>query len=845
MHGKETKLIKFMEGADKRFVIPVYQRHYDWKIEQCQKLYDDLIKVIRLGRKSHFFGSIVSSYRPDSEHEEYQIIDGQQRLTTVSLLLLAMYHLIHQGKVIPEDKSIPVRIFEDYLVDKYQPRETRLKLKSVRNDQQVLEFLLEGQMENFKDSNLTINYEYFYRRIQKEEITLDELFRAVRSLEIINIKLDPEDNPQLIFESLNSTGLDLSEGDKIRNYILMGLPIKQQEEYYAQYWNKIEDATNGAVDLFVRDYLSIKRQSTPAMNKIYPVFKSYVEDQRMDNVLLLQELLQYAKRYKILVTGQISDRILAACIGRLNHLETSITRPFFLEVLRLYEEKSLSMEEMARIFLMIESYLFRRTICDLPTNQLNKIFLLIHKEIIRLDGTAKHYADKLNYVLQTKKERARFPKDEEFAKAFAIKPIYLMNGKNKRYIMERFENYGTVEDKDVYRHFDAGDYSIEHIMPQHITPAWAKCLGNDYEQIHHTWLHRMANLTITGYNANYSNALFREKRDMEHGYRDSGIRMNQWIAAREEWGEKELQERNELVTKRALDIWSMSPITFVPEKEQMDSCTLDDEINVTGRKIARYGYQTLEQPVANWREMFERMVRMLHFADPLVLRRLAHEEAESGELSSYVSSRKEDLRSYIEIDKGLYVESNTSTGTKLTILRRLFARYRLNPSDLIFYLKEEEEEKHVTAIGEYRRRFWFYALNLLKESNRKNGLFTYCNPVSANWISTYFNVPGLLISCVANQDSVRVEICIRKADTEENKQIFDAIYDHKAEIEQALGERLIWDRGEERKSSKVYVKLDDMGIQREENWPVIAKYMAKWSGKLYENVITPYFVANR
>ena len=294
MKGSETKLIKYMEGADKRFVIPVYQRNYDWKIENCKQLFDDLIKIIRNGRKSHFFGSIVSTYNPDGDYEEHQIIDGQQRLTTVSLLLLAMYNLIKQGKAVPNDKRLGDRIFEDYLVDKYQPEETRIKLKPIKNDRKAFGKLFDGEEEHIGGSNLTTNYNYFYERIQKEEIAIDELFQAIRSLEIIHIRLDNEDNPQLIFESLNSTGLDLSEGDKIRNYMLMGLPTKQQETYYEKYWNKIEENTNYQVDLFVRDYLSIKQQATPSLNKIYFTFKEYVEDGGIETEILLIDLLDYA-----------------------------------------------------------------------------------------------------------------------------------------------------------------------------------------------------------------------------------------------------------------------------------------------------------------------------------------------------------------------------------------------------------------------------------------------------------------------------------------------------------------------------------------------------------------------
>ena len=280
MNGIGTRLISYMEGSRKRFVIPVYQRNYDWKIENCKQLFDDLVKVVKNNRKSHFFGSIVSVH--DGYGEEYLVIDGQQRLTTISLLFLAMHNLLVNGILFSDDSLLSRRILEDYLVDKYEQSEKRIKLKPVKNDKQAFGKLFNDETDYIVGSNLTINYGYFYERIKKQEITIDELYDSICKLEIIDISLNQEDNPQLIFESLNSTGLALSEGDKIRNLILMGLPTKLQNEYYEKYWNKIEECTNYDVSLFVRDYLSIKQQATPTMNRIYFTFKNYVEENNWD-----------------------------------------------------------------------------------------------------------------------------------------------------------------------------------------------------------------------------------------------------------------------------------------------------------------------------------------------------------------------------------------------------------------------------------------------------------------------------------------------------------------------------------------------------------------------------------
>ena len=569
MKGSETKLLEYMEGAKKRFVIPVYQRNYDWKTENCKQLYDDLVKVVKKHRNSHFFGSIVSSYLPNGRYTEYLVIDGQQRLTTVSLLLLAMYNLIKEGKVHPQTETMAQEILEDYLVDKHQPWETRIKLKPVKNDRAAFGKLFDANEKNDRNSNLTFNYEYFYNRIQKEEISIEELYDALFALEIINIELTSDDDPQLIFESLNSTGVALSEGDKIRNFILMGLQSKLQNIYYEKYWNKIEICTGYDVSSFVRDYLSVKQQAIPSMNRVYVTFKAYVDDKGCETEPLLKELLDYARWYEVLLKGSIPDKQLKACIFRLNRLETSVTRPFFLEVLRLYSAGMLDLEMVRSIFLYTENYLFRRTICDLPTNTLNKIFLMLHREIVRYDGTTDNYVEKFKYALLSKGDRGRFPNDTEFEEAFSARQVYLMNSKNKVYILERFENYGTIEDKDVYRHCDDGDYSIEHIMPQHLTPSWIKALGSDYEQIHETWLHRIANLTLTGYNSKYSNSDFLDKRDMKNGFNESGLRLNFWVGQQQKWTLVELEQRNALLMGKAMEIWAMPSTTFKPAEKQL------------------------------------------------------------------------------------------------------------------------------------------------------------------------------------------------------------------------------------------------------------------------------------
>lgn len=844
MKGSETKLVSYMQGSDKRFVIPVYQRNYDWKTENCKQLYDDLIKVIRRGRKSHFFGSIVSVHN-DGEFNEYLVIDGQQRLTTISLLLLAMYNLMKNGVLTPEKGNLAEKIYKTYLIDEWQDDDTRIKLKPVKNDRNAFGKLFDEETEHIPDSNLTINYNYFYSRIQKEEITLDELYEAVTKLEIINITLNQDDNPQLIFESLNSTGVALSEGDKIRNFILMGLPTKQQNDYYEKYWNKIEVCTDYDVSMFVRDYLSVKQQLIPAMSKVYFTFKAYVEENGTEIEPLLQELLGYAKWYEILLKGNTADKELNACIYRLNRLETTVTRPFFLEVLRLQAAGKLSLAEVKGIFLYTENYLFRRTICDLPTNALNKIFLMLHREIIRYDGTDNSYLEKFKYALNSKSDRGRFPDDEEFVEAFATRPVYQMNSKNKIYILERFENYGTVEVQNVYKQCDDGVYSIEHIMPQHLTPAWVKELGEDYEEIHETWLHRMANLTLTGYNSKYSNSAFTEKRDMKNGFIDSHLYMNNWIGQQNHWGLAELEARNQMLMQRALKIWPLPATEFKPAEKQMDSYSLDDDVELSGRDIVRFGYKNTEQPVTSWIDMMEQVLKILHAEDKSVLSRLAYSKGETNDLDAYVSNKPQDLRNALEIDTDIYVERNTSTSTKISMLRKFFKAYGANEEDLVFYLKDVNDDGTSQEAGtryELRRRYWAFALPYIQQAHDDgtgHGCFSGCTTSKENWLSGFFGIGGFNLACVANYNKARVDLTLAHSNKERNKEAFDYLYSHKSEIEAVLGTQISWQRSDDTKGSYIVIRLEGVSIENEADWTQMAKFHAEWSKKFYD-VFVPY-----
>ena len=365
MKGSEDRITWFLDGMNKRFAIPVYQRKYDWKYENCRQLYDDLIKIAKNDRQSHFFGSIVSEVVPIGGKIVYHVIDGQQRLTTITLMLLAIKNLIANEKVNVEENRLDEQIAQRFLIAPYAEENDRIKLIPVKSDRDALYRLFGAEEDYDRSSNLTINYQFFYDTIMREEVPVIDLYHAIDKLEIISITLDKEDNAQLIFESLNSTGLALNEGDKIRNYVLMSLPAKDQSHYFDTYWAKIEKCTENHVSAFIRDYLSIKQQITPNINNVYKAFKSYAETVSLPIDTLLSDLLRYARFYEKLITckSEFGNQKLDDCLYRFKRLDITVTRPFFLEILRLHQDEKITTDDLLQIFLITENYLFRRNIC--------------------------------------------------------------------------------------------------------------------------------------------------------------------------------------------------------------------------------------------------------------------------------------------------------------------------------------------------------------------------------------------------------------------------------------------------------------------------------------------------
>ena len=587
MKAEEKRFLNFLAWHNTNFVIPVYQRNYDWKKEQCKQLFDDIIQITKEDYRTHFIWTIVAYDEDWYGWRELLIIDWQQRLTTISLLLLAIYKVLDENNI--ESKVSKEEIHDVFLTNKYLDKSKKIRLKPVKDDREAFNSLFDWEKK--QDSNVTINYEYFYNRIKDQEISIDELFRAIEQLIIVEIMLKKgEDDPQLIFESLNSTWLDLTEADKVRNFILMKEDSENQERLYTDYWYKIEKNTNFNVSGFLRDYLTLKERRIPNKSKVYLVFKDFIRKKEIKVQELLSELLRYSVDYSILINSSDDNKEVAAVIKRINKLETLVSYPYLLDLYAKLDEWIITKDNLLQILLTIESFVFRRFVCDVPTNALNKIFMLIGKDIESHESYKSDYLNIFNYVLLNKTSSQRLPNNKEFSEALLNKDIYNTQSRNKLHLLERLENFDNKE-SDIERLIEEWTLTIEHIMPQTLTPEWEKSLWEDSKDIQEKYLHTIWNITLTGYNSKMSNKSFIEKKTMDKWFNESRLYLNNYLTTLDDWNKETILNRYNKLKDKAIKVWEYPTTTYEVKKDYTKIFTLSDEEDFTWTKIVEFTFE--------------------------------------------------------------------------------------------------------------------------------------------------------------------------------------------------------------------------------------------------------------
>ncbi|MGL2356118.1 GmrSD restriction endonuclease domain-containing protein [Helicobacter pylori] len=567
--GEATLLEFFEQNQNNQFVIPIYQRVYSWEKEHCEQLWDDIIKTGGNDQiEGHFIGSIVFVHDGiyTTNYNELLIIDGQQRLTTITLLFIALRdHLNDEDEFLK--KFSRQKIQNRYLINRDEKGDKKFKLFLSEPDRDTLLSLIDKDRRKPSEPSLKImeNFKLFEEWIRKNTDKLETIFKGLDKLMVVEISLErSKDNSQLIFESMNSTGKDLTQTDLIRNYIVMETEVEKKEDFYNGYWRAMEEdfkQNETLFNRFVRHYLTIKTREIPNINKVYEAFKDYQQERGIETEALLQDLQKYCGYFCQIAFKKEADKDLNKALSFLVDLEMDVVYPLLLELYSDYKDGVLSKQDFIPIIYLTESYLCRRAVCGLGTNGLNKIFASFTKHIQK-DEYFKSL--KAHFVYLTEKQR--FPNNDEFKKLFITIDFY--HFQKKKYFFERLENFNTKEP------VNTKECTIEHIMPQTLTEEWKRDLGGNFQAIHDKYLHTIGNLTLTGYNQEYSNNSFQEKRDMEKGFKQSPLKLNQSLKDLEVFGEKEIKKRANDLADWALKIWTYPKLDaetlekYKPKKEK-------------------------------------------------------------------------------------------------------------------------------------------------------------------------------------------------------------------------------------------------------------------------------------
>ena len=555
MKATEAALLAFLKKSP-QFVIPIYQRTYAWTERECRQLWDDITRAGNDDAISvHFIGSIVYievGLSQVSHQAPLLVIDGQQRLTTITLLLAALAEAL--GDTEPIDGFSARKLRNYYLLNPEEAGERHYKLLLSQTDCKTLTSIVgQNEMPAECSRRITRNHDFFRGLIEARQGDLAVVCNGLAKLVVVDIALSRnQDNPQLIFESMNSTGLKLSQADLIRNFILMGLDTKLQKRLYEQYWRPMEvsfgqEGYKTHFDKFMRHYLTVKTGNIPRLNDVYEAFKGHARSPKVADggvEALVRNIRDFAKYYCAMALGTEIDSTLRTAFHDLRELKVDVAFPFLLELYQDYVIGLLDKGDFLEAVRLIEAYVFRRAICSIPTNSLNKTFSTFTKSLRKdryLESIKAHFLLMPSY--------RRFPNDDEFRRDIQTRDLY--NFGSRSYWLRRFENHGRKE------RVLLGEYTIEHIMPQGepLPGTWRTALGGDWQRIHQTYRHTLGNLTLTGYNSEYGNRTFKEKRDMDGGFKRSPLKVNIGLGEADTWNEHSINARALKLAAEVAEVW--------------------------------------------------------------------------------------------------------------------------------------------------------------------------------------------------------------------------------------------------------------------------------------------------
>ena len=672
MKASESYFNQFMLESNVQFVVPVYQRHYVWSIKECELLFSDILEIGSNEKPHHFIGSIVyvTDIVPTSDIREFVIVDGQQRLTTIMLIYLALYRWYQNIG----DKKKEDMIYEQYLTNKFSNDDkTKIKLKPTENNEEALKHIFKNEDYKYR-SNITDNFNYFKGNITEENCPLIE--KGLKKLMFIQMVLNKnEDDPQRIFESLNSTGVDLSEADLIRNYILMNLNIEDQNKIYNGYWEKTEDfakeenTNESKVSDFIRDYITMKSKTITNKSKVYETFKKTYPIEGFEEIeKILIPIKESALFYNKLINPQNEkDEDISKELSNIKLMEVNVAYPFLMNVYKDYTDEKINKQTFIDILLLLQSYVWRRFILDLSRNLLNRIFASLYSKIDH-----NNYLHSLQLYLLTLTSTDRFPNDEDVEKALKEKDIYRMKTKSKAYLFLKLENH-SKEKIDI----KLSKVTIEHIFPQSPSKEWKNLLSEDeYKTISEKYLHTISNLTLLDNNPAVSNKIFSMKK--EEGYNPSKLWLNSFLKEVDEWNIKNLDKRFKKIKNRFLKIWQYPDIE-IPEKEIGIEVNIFDSEDPTDKKLEYAIFLENEIQVSTISLLYSKVMETLftEYRDRLF----------SHEITTLLKLTKTEdtLRSSIPIGDSYFIEGNLSSKDKFNKIKQLLTILELEDELYIMY----------------------------------------------------------------------------------------------------------------------------------------------------------------
>ncbi|SHK63490.1 Uncharacterized conserved protein, contains ParB-like and HNH nuclease domains [Maribacter aquivivus] len=829
MKANELPIINFLQAPNVQFVIPVYQRNYDWSNNECKELLNDIIAVEIAKRGTHFIGSIVFIHEgaySTSEVKELVIIDGQQRLTTINILYVALYRYAKEASLQQEADML----LNMFLTNQYvQNESSKLKLKQTDTNSSAFNAIMNGTENEFNHfSNVIENFSFF-----KSEITEDNfqnILNGLKRLIFVEISLERgKDDPQRIFESLNSTGLDLSQSDLIRNYILMDLDPRNQNKIFEQIWNPIEENARdlikqkSMVSDYIRDYLTLLNKKIPNKSKVYQEFKKLYSVKNEAYHQELENIKSLSVHYKKLINPtKVQDLKIRRELVYISRLEINVAFPFLLQVFEDADNGLVSDEDLIRILKLIQSYTWRRFVVGLPTNALNKIFMSLYSEV-----DTEEYFDSIALALIKKRGSAKFPTDEDLKTALRDKDLYNIQSKNRKYMFELLENFNNREHVDTSNE----NITIEHIFPQNPNDTWSTdIVPDDYFLFKEKYLNTIANLTLSGNNGALSNKSFSEKKNMnksgnEQGYNFSRLWLNDYLKNIDAWNIKQYNERFELIYNRFLNIWEHPNVT-VPVFEKTDEQSIFDAESPTHKKLEYFIFENTKIDEEVISKMYVYVIQKLYEKNTQLL---------LGATDILKLSRlPEDFRSAQDLKNGYFIEANLDSNSKFSILKKLLPLFELEDELLIKYADiENDSSENRFSI---RKEFWKQLLPQLKNTH----LYSNVNPSKDGWLSAGAGISGINYAFVVSGKYARIELSIISSSKEQNKKYFKKLLSKKESIENDFGKPLEWEELAEHKMSRIKYELTGVNLFDRDDWEEMTRFLIKYLPefeKSFESVI--------